>query len=566
MFNVMDYGAAGNGTTDDTVAINRAITAAAAVAPAVVYAPGGLYLISSALVIPAGVMLVGDGRGITIIWQNTLPAYGSVTNSPNASDVVTVGGSNVIVRNLTIRGGAGLAPGLPTPGGGANGQHGLNINTGQAVLISNILVEGVTVEQCQTNCLQVWDYCQDVRFRDVRLTDAGNEGCYIGAIQTGYISFSGLYIYQCQSFGFDTNAGRVKLSNFVIRNCGNATLTNYGGGVSVYLSITGFSTTFMDSVIVENGEIHDCIGYGGVVLTVPQGVGEIAQDLVFASITATSTNNSAVSSGFSVVNVAGANKGTVSHVSVSDVKLSNLNFNTQSCTDIKFRGCDTENTLSLPAVDEAATQGFRLDDSSSFGPVTLIACTAKGWRTNFWCQSGTRIVGVGCYAINAVTYGFVLVSGTGFLGLTFLGCKSLGSGTNGWSNNCESISVILGSEGNNADGLNTVVDMNLYQTWSVPVPATQASVTAGVNAAFNSIFEDTLAANQTVGAPTGARVGQRVTFTFIQNGTGGYTVTWNSAFKVSWSDTGNTANKRSSISFIYDGTNFNQDGAQTPYV
>lgn len=61
-------------------------------------------------------------------------------------------------------------------------------------------------------------------------------------------------------------------------------------------------------------------------------------------------------------------------------------------------------------------------------------------------------------------------------------------------------------------------------------------------------------------------VGQRLTFTVIQDGSGGHTLAWNAVFKVSWSDTGNTLNKRSTISFVYDGTNWNQDGAQTPYV
>jgi hypothetical protein len=36
-------------------------------------------------------------------------------------------------------------------------------------------------------------------------------------------------------------------------------------------------------------------------------------------------------------------------------------------------------------------------------------------------------------------------------------------------------------------------------------------------------------------------------------------------YKEAWSDTGNTANKISLITFQWDGTNWLQDGAQTPY-
>jgi hypothetical protein len=72
-FNVQSYGATGNGTTDDTGAINAAIAAAAAgVAPsgsqgAVVYFPTGVYEISSTIVLPNRVALHGpNGRGAIV--------------------------------------------------------------------------------------------------------------------------------------------------------------------------------------------------------------------------------------------------------------------------------------------------------------------------------------------------------------------------------------------------------------------------------------------------------------------------------------------------------------------
>lgn len=60
--------------------------------------------------------------------------------------------------------------------------------------------------------------------------------------------------------------------------------------------------------------------------------------------------------------------------------------------------------------------------------------------------------------------------------------------------------------------------------------------------------------------------GALVVVTIIQDGTGGRTVAWPAYCKHSWSDVGNTAGKRSTITFWNDGTNFNQVGAQTPYV
>lgn len=72
--------------------------------------------------------------------------------------------------------------------------------------------------------------------------------------------------------------------------------------------------------------------------------------------------------------------------------------------------------------------------------------------------------------------------------------------------------------------------------------------------------------NITINAPSNALRGRRLTYLITQDGTGGRTVTWNSVFKQAWSDTGNTASKRSSIQFYYNGTNWNQVGAQSPYI
>lgn len=92
-----------------------------------------------------------------------------------------------------------------------------------------------------------------------------------------------------------------------------------------------------------------------------------------------------------------------------------------------------------------------------------------------------------------------------------------------------------------------------------------ATIATDVNT--GTYFTVILGGNRTMGVPSNPpTTGQRITHTIIQDGTGGRTLAWNAVFKNAWSDTGNTLNKRSSISHIYDGTNWNQDGAQTAYV
>jgi Pectate lyase superfamily protein len=66
IINAIDYGATGNGTTDDTAAIQAAITAATS-QKKILRIPAGTYVVSSSLTLSATNWLVGDGKNNTII-------------------------------------------------------------------------------------------------------------------------------------------------------------------------------------------------------------------------------------------------------------------------------------------------------------------------------------------------------------------------------------------------------------------------------------------------------------------------------------------------------------------
>jgi len=66
--NVLDYGAKGDGTTNDTAAIQSAINAAAAkTTKGAVYLPSGTYKITATLTVPYGVSIFGEGGTASIL-------------------------------------------------------------------------------------------------------------------------------------------------------------------------------------------------------------------------------------------------------------------------------------------------------------------------------------------------------------------------------------------------------------------------------------------------------------------------------------------------------------------
>ena len=111
--NVRDFGATGNGTTDDTSAINRAFQQIykSTVSPTeprarrTIYFPGGTYLTSSTILIPPYAKLVGDGSESAIIKQsmgNQSVANVCDSSFQTASSIGT--GSATYPRDIEING------------------------------------------------------------------------------------------------------------------------------------------------------------------------------------------------------------------------------------------------------------------------------------------------------------------------------------------------------------------------------------------------------------------------------------------------------------------------------
>ena len=95
---VKDFGATGDGVTDDTAAIQSAVTAAGGKA---LYFPGGTYIVSSVITLVSNSSLYGD-QGVT-----TLKLKGIAYPAANVSIFVLTGITNVHIYGLTFNGNKG---------------------------------------------------------------------------------------------------------------------------------------------------------------------------------------------------------------------------------------------------------------------------------------------------------------------------------------------------------------------------------------------------------------------------------------------------------------------------
>jgi hypothetical protein len=109
---VRNFGAVGNGATDDTVAIVRALAEVYPTSQSTnvkvrraLYFPAGTYVISSELAIPPYAHLVGDGMGATTIQQTSASARSVLTfadSNGNISPSLASAPTNVLISGMTL--------------------------------------------------------------------------------------------------------------------------------------------------------------------------------------------------------------------------------------------------------------------------------------------------------------------------------------------------------------------------------------------------------------------------------------------------------------------------------
>lgn len=147
VYNVLSYGATGDGSTNDTTAIRNAITAAGSEATrGVVYFPKGQYKHDGLTLSVQGVSLVGEGRRESVL------AYTGSGSAGAKHGVYIDGAHNVRIMDLQLHGHADMTSGLRVRNAANCALHRVHV-TGNGAVTDGIILEGSTYYALIDDCM-----------------------------------------------------------------------------------------------------------------------------------------------------------------------------------------------------------------------------------------------------------------------------------------------------------------------------------------------------------------------------------------------------------------------------
>lgn len=239
--NVKNFGAVGNGTTDDTAAFKAAIVAATKVGKltidglqgfgGVVVIPPGIYKITSQIDLPDGVSLQGAGRRTSVI-QFTLD---------NATDALRLVypsqyGGRVFIRDLALQ----------ATGTRDKARDLLSIIRAGPVDVSNVnIVNGARYGIYVEDCI-------DMVFNSVRSSGHQSAAFYIGDSTIGSVNTS-TRLYNCYFSNTATGPGAsttgtdVQFYSCLFESNGSGTDTTNGVGARVRSGQTSFYSCYFEN-------------------------------------------------------------------------------------------------------------------------------------------------------------------------------------------------------------------------------------------------------------------------------------------------------------------------------
>lgn len=530
------YGATGNGTTDDTAALQAAATACTAAGGGTYYLPAGTYKTSSAITFTnmgGGVKVIGDGLA-TII---------QVTGSYDALTFTT--GTGLIISDLFVE----STVSVPTAGAGIGinsvaDYRILNVSTSSAnpPYFGLHTTGGTSMTSNSLNCYFQGYYAGFYGEGSFTLTDGHYGGGYYGAVLNSASGHSqrmvrvGLYgplPLTTWNTGLGANPNKTVWLTDVecnyqtglgappegtggmnLANCGGDIhmATNWlagsgaliGGGPAVAsggrtdtgCTTTAASTTVMDASCISGDAGATVIGFG-----IPPGT---TVSSVTAGVQFVMSNPAQFTSTAATLNIGG----TAGVVTPTWVDIVGGVYSGNSLT--------MQNGINLAAGTEITVTGAHLTGSADhtlYDDITIGAAV-----TGPVAITGCEFSGSSRYnTTSAVTSGPVSIVGNAFSG--FSGGQPVNvTGT------LSQHTIING-------GYPSTIPSSL----TAGVSALTDASTIAVNAAMGNHFRVTLGGNRTLGTPTNPVDGQKITFEFTQDGTGGRTLAFSGGYAFSLS-------------------------------
>ena len=230
------YGAAGDNSTDDTTAINNAISAANSAGGGVVYFPAGTYKISTALTLFSDIIILGDGPDVSVIHQTGTTVNGLQWTGNQIQDV--------LIRDIGITGpSSGSGVGLSiAPSGGSN-PNAANVS------LDNVVFTGFGSHAISGN---LWIVST---FTNVRALNPGGALIHLSGVANTSLTFTSCYANGPSGHGFDFASG---LTYSVLNGCacdsvaGSNIGYNLVGAVGVTLNSCGNESS-ANAFVVNGG-------------------------------------------------------------------------------------------------------------------------------------------------------------------------------------------------------------------------------------------------------------------------------------------------------------------------
>ncbi len=356
---VTQFGAVGDGSTDDFQAIVNAMNDAQGIGP--VFFPPGTYAISQSLPLPDYIVLIGENKAYCTI--KAMGNFPVIQETRTSSDPIHWAG----IVNLTIR------------GGGMNGSnaHGIQLKFGNRVTLSNLFIfscnHGIDLaHQYQTFMTDVHVHGagsdqSNIGFYFQPLTDPSDENNAVQAVNClaqgiasyGFrlINSNGSKFINCEAqngiYGFyigdpPTNQRKVRWSHFA--NCLADTNSQAGWylqrGLSSYMGEMQFSNCWGGNCPGSLLNVNGCsnMSFSNFLLVSAGQNGAVfsgCNNLSVTGFTIQDYNN--VSSGFAGINILNSNKCAVTST------------NTQ--TNFNMRGIDLNGTSDYNAITGNVVQG-----------------------------------------------------------------------------------------------------------------------------------------------------------------------------------------------------------------